>query len=152
MIKSTLDLLVLSFDGVTKETYEKIRKKANFESTFQNINYFLELKSRAKKAPYTMIQLIYQQENFNEAKEFYKKLSNNKWSPSLSNLIQFTAFRGIAEVEGMNEVLTADYNFYKPLRDKKFYLDVEVNPIKYMIANILGNFIKKSLGKTIKKD
>lgn len=73
LIKSTLDLLVLSFDGVTKETYEKIRKKSNFESTLQNIDYFLELKSRVKKAPYTMIQLIYQQENFNEAKEFYEK-------------------------------------------------------------------------------
>ena len=86
------------------------------------------------------------------AKEFYKKLSNSNWSPSLSNLIQFTAFRAIADLEGMDEILTADYNFYKPLHDKKFYFDVRVNPIKYKIANLLGNLIKNSLRKTIKKD
>ena len=86
------------------------------------------------------------------AKEFYKKLSKSNWSPNLSNLIQFTAFRAIVDVEGMDDVLTADYNFYKPLKEKKFYFDVEVNPIKYYIANLLGNLIKNSLRKTIKID
>jgi radical SAM protein with 4Fe4S-binding SPASM domain len=73
LLRSPLDLLVLSFDGVNKETYEKIRKKANFETTYQNIDGFLRLKAKSGKAPYTMIQLIYQKENFAEAREFYLK-------------------------------------------------------------------------------
>lgn len=37
----------LSFDAITKETYEKIRVNANFEQTMQNMEYFAEL-SRSK--------------------------------------------------------------------------------------------------------
>lgn len=70
LIGSPLDLLILSFDGVNKETYEKIRRKSNFENTYRNIQGFLQLKSKSKRAPYTIIQLVYQEENFNEAKDF----------------------------------------------------------------------------------
>ncbi|NIO81501.1 MAG: radical SAM protein [Candidatus Aminicenantes bacterium] len=83
LLQLPLDLLVLSFDGVTKETYETIRKKANFESTYQNINRFLVLKSKSKKSPYTMIQLIYQEENFKEAKDFYLK-----WKKSAVDVVR----------------------------------------------------------------
>ncbi|MCP4154478.1 MAG: radical SAM protein [bacterium] len=87
LIDSPLDMVVLSLDGVTKETYEKIRKKANFETTHQNINYFLELKSKAKKGPYAMIQLIYQKENFSEAKEFYAK-----WKKSAADVVRIKPY------------------------------------------------------------
>jgi radical SAM protein with 4Fe4S-binding SPASM domain len=83
LLDSSLDLLVLSFDGVNKETYEKIRKKANFESTYKNIEQFLQLKAKTKRAPYTMIQLIYQKENFAEAREFYFK-----WKKSAVDVVR----------------------------------------------------------------
>lgn len=83
LIGSPLDLLVLSFDGVTKETYEKIRKKANFETTFQHIEGYLQLKEKSAKSPYTMIQLIYQQENYAEAMEFYRK-----WKKSAVDVVR----------------------------------------------------------------
>jgi pyruvate-formate lyase-activating enzyme len=87
LIRSPLDLLVLSFDGVTKETYEKIRKKANFENTYQHIEDFLQLKAKSGKSPYTMIQLIYQKENFAEAKEFFLK-----WKKSAVDVVRIKPY------------------------------------------------------------
>ncbi|MFX0071570.1 MAG: flavodoxin family protein [Candidatus Hermodarchaeota archaeon] len=86
------------------------------------------------------------------AKEFYKKLSKKKWSPSFLNLIQFRCIRGVTEAEGIDKVMTADCNFYEPLKEEKFYFDVKVNPIKYKIAGLLENLTKKSVEKIIKKD
>lgn len=83
LLQSPLDLLVLSFDGVTKESYEAIRKKSNFESTLQNIDRFLDMKSKSGRAPYTMIQLIYQEENYDEAKGFYLK-----WKKSAVDVVR----------------------------------------------------------------
>jgi radical SAM protein with 4Fe4S-binding SPASM domain len=106
LLQSPLDLLVLSFDGVTKETYEAIRKKANFESTYQNINRFLELKSRSKKSPYTMIQLIYQEENFEEAKDFYLK-----WKKSAVDVVRvkpYLNYPGLDEYLGKRTKRTVE--------------------------------------------
>ncbi|MBU1910425.1 MAG: radical SAM protein [Verrucomicrobia bacterium] len=50
MAKSGLDLLTVSLDGATKESYEAIRVGARFESVLENIRRFQEI-SRAQKAP-----------------------------------------------------------------------------------------------------
>jgi radical SAM protein with 4Fe4S-binding SPASM domain len=95
LIHSPLDLLVLSFDGVTRETYEAIRKKAKFEQTYQNIERFLQMKSTSKKAPYTMIQLIYQKENFNEAREFYLK-----WKKTAVDVVRIKPYLNYPGLDG----------------------------------------------------
>ena len=50
LIDSGLDQLIYSFDGGTKETYEKMRpgrfKKNNFEDVFNNIKNFYEIKKK----------------------------------------------------------------------------------------------------------
>ncbi len=73
LIESPLKLLTLSFDGVTKGTYESTRRRSNFENTHNNIEDFLRYKSESKNAPYTAIQLIYMKENVGEVKDFIKK-------------------------------------------------------------------------------
>lgn len=73
LIKSSLNLLTLSFDSTTKNTYEKIRKKSNFNITYDNIQRFLFLKAKSKKTPYIVIQLIYLKENAKEAEDFIIK-------------------------------------------------------------------------------
>ena len=59
ILDSGLDRLSFSFDGYTKENYEKIRIKGNFDKILENIIHFLELKkSQHKKKPVTAIEVI----------------------------------------------------------------------------------------------
>lgn len=59
LIDSGIDQFSFSFDGYTKETYEKIRVGANFEKTVSNIVRFLEIKKEMKSSkPYTILELI----------------------------------------------------------------------------------------------
>ena len=63
MIKSGLDIIIFSFDGGSKQTYEKMRpgrfKRNNFDSVYENIKKFSEIKKEMKaKFPITKIQMI----------------------------------------------------------------------------------------------
>ena len=76
LIDSGLDQLIYSFDGGTKETYEKMRpgrfKKNNFEDVFNNIKNFYEIrKKRNSKFPITKIQMIMTKDTRDEVEKFY---------------------------------------------------------------------------------
>lgn len=59
LILSGLDSITFSFDGATKETYEKIRVNANFEEVKDNILTFIKLKKELKKeTPRVVINTI----------------------------------------------------------------------------------------------
>jgi hypothetical protein len=59
MIMAGLDLISFSFDGFTKEEYEKNRTGAEFEKSLANIIDFLKVKKDLdSKKPYTIIQVI----------------------------------------------------------------------------------------------
>ena len=81
LIDSGLDLIIYSFDGGTKKTYEKMRpsrfKKNTFENTYDNIkNFQLIKKKNKKKFPITKIQMVLVDDSRNEIKEFYKLFSD----------------------------------------------------------------------------
>ena len=46
VIDSKLTQIILSLDGITKNTYEHIRAKADFDKSVTNLNYFLDLKKK----------------------------------------------------------------------------------------------------------
>ena len=76
LIDSGLDLIIYSFDGGTKKTYEKLRpsrfEKNTFEKTYDNIkNFHLIKKKNNKKFPVTKIQMVLVGDSRNEIKEFY---------------------------------------------------------------------------------
>ncbi len=59
VIRAGLDFMSFSFDGYTKETYECIRRGANFERTLDNITQFLKIKRRLRaRKPFVSIQFI----------------------------------------------------------------------------------------------
>jgi len=81
LIDSGLDLIIYSFDGGTKKTYEKMRptmfEKNTFERTYNNIkNFQLKKKKNKKKFPITKIQMVLVDDSRNEIKEFYKLFSD----------------------------------------------------------------------------
>lgn len=81
LIDSGLDLIIYSFDGGTKKTYEKMRpsrfKNNKFEDVLKNIRQFNEIKKkRMKKFPITKIQMVLTNETRKEIKNFYDLFSN----------------------------------------------------------------------------
>ncbi|OGP86617.1 MAG: hypothetical protein A2Y95_00910 [Deltaproteobacteria bacterium RBG_13_65_10] len=70
VIDSGLDFLILSMDGAIKETYEKVRKNADFEIVQQNITHMLATKARAGRGPFTVLQLIKMTETQEEVDRF----------------------------------------------------------------------------------
>ena len=76
LIQSGLDTLIYSFDGGSKETYEKNRpgrfKKNNFEDILNNIKTFHKTKKELNSPfPYTKIQMILTEDTRKEIDSFY---------------------------------------------------------------------------------
>ena len=81
LIDSGLDFLIYSFDGGTKETYEKMRPgrfgKNSFDKVYNNIVNFSKIKkSRGKKFPYTKIQMILTEDTHKEKDQFFNLFKN----------------------------------------------------------------------------
>jgi radical SAM protein with 4Fe4S-binding SPASM domain len=77
ILNSGLDRLVISLDGVTKQTYEKIRRGSNYELIERNIMEFLKLKKELKlEKPKVVLQIINMKETEPEINLFQKKWSS----------------------------------------------------------------------------
>lgn len=76
LVESGLDLLIYSFDGGTKETYEKMRvgrfKENSFDAVYQNILRFAEIrKELGSPFPRTKIQMILTEDTRDEQEAFF---------------------------------------------------------------------------------
>lgn len=77
LINAKLDSIVLSFDGATKENYEKNRRGANFERVTNNIRTLSKLrKAMRSRRPHILIQMIVTKDNAHEV-EAFKELSKS---------------------------------------------------------------------------
>lgn len=77
LIDAGLDLLIYSFDGGSKETYEKMRvgrfAQNHFESVYENIRRFARLRTEAGATwPRTKIQMILTAETHGEQEAFFE--------------------------------------------------------------------------------
>jgi radical SAM protein with 4Fe4S-binding SPASM domain len=73
LLDSGLDTIILSIDGATKATYEKIRKSPAFthEEVRENAREFLAMRQRMRKAkPHTIVQIIVMEETRDELAAF----------------------------------------------------------------------------------
>jgi len=73
LIDAGLDILVMSIDGINKDTYESIRPGALFSETKQNIKNLLSLD--AEKL-YKVVQMVYISNNKDEIKQFFLDWKN----------------------------------------------------------------------------
>jgi len=71
LIKAGLDRLIISFDGATKKSYEKIRKGAKWEIVLDNIKTLIKLKKEMNsKRPYVSLQMVVTKDNEKEIEKF----------------------------------------------------------------------------------
>jgi MoaA/NifB/PqqE/SkfB family radical SAM enzyme len=82
LLTAGLDRIYLSMDGLTKETYERVRVKGNFEEVLGNIERFLELKHELGSPIEADIQIVRLSETDAEVDEFVKR-----WRTSHAHLI-----------------------------------------------------------------
>jgi len=82
LIEAGLDRVYLSMDGLTKETYEKVRKGGDFERVLANIERFLEMKHELGSPIEADIQIVRLSETDAEVDEFVRR-----WSESRADLI-----------------------------------------------------------------
>ena len=80
LIESGLDLMIYSFDGGTKKTYEKMRpgrfNENTFEKVYKNIKNFSKIRNNSSaKFPFTKIQMILTKDTTNEVNEFFNNFA-----------------------------------------------------------------------------
>jgi radical SAM protein with 4Fe4S-binding SPASM domain len=73
LIKAGLDRIIFSFDGATKETYERIRTGSDFETVVANIKRLVEIRDgMGLKKPSVRVQMVKTKENAHEVEDFVK--------------------------------------------------------------------------------
>lgn len=143
LTKSGLNFLSVSFDGASKETYEKIRRGAQFERTRENILHFLSINSSI----FTVIQMVETTENRHETDEFYKL-----WADSKADVIRiknYLPFDPDASHLNPNPIIMADNPppCIFPWKTLVVYWDGTVVPccVDYDGKYVLGNALKQSI-------
>ena len=78
LLAAGIDRIYLSMDGLTKETYEKVRVRGNFEEVLGNIERFLELKDELGSPVEADIQIVRLSETDAEVAEFVERWRNSR--------------------------------------------------------------------------
>ncbi|HKI93337.1 MAG TPA: radical SAM protein [Gaiellaceae bacterium] len=82
VIAAGLDRIYLSMDGLTKETYESVRVKADYETVLGNIERFLELKHELGASVEADVQIVRLSETDAEVADFVER-----WRRSRADIV-----------------------------------------------------------------
>ena len=153
ILNSRLDGIILSLDGSTRETYEKLRVKGEYEQVEQNIVNFLKLKREMHlKKLHTIIQIIHMNETETEIIDFIKR-----WKPYVDEVLIKPYSTWADQVEGIKELSKPEHRFKPKIKRRYPCLwpwvtvviqwngDVVPCCYDYDSKYILGNVKEKSL-------
>jgi len=70
ILEAGLGAIYLCLDGATRETYERVRRRADFEQTQENILRFVEMKSKRGHRPRVSVQIIHIKPTAAEIEQF----------------------------------------------------------------------------------
>lgn len=157
IVNSGLDSITISFDGYSKETYEKIRKKLKFDIVKKNILNLIETREKMKKAnPKINLVLVELEENKKEIKKFYKE-----WGKKVDsiNIINMRNWANDIKKEGTKE----SFHFNKKMKRKPCALiwmkmvvdwngDVVLCCDDWNHSTVLGNLKKQTIEEIWKGD
>jgi len=97
ILETDMDYIIFSFDGVSKETYERIRIGADFERTIENIRRLVKYRNeRGLNRPVINVNIVLQDDNRIELPKF-----KNFWKNYAD---------GISVGEGYNLIAPLTYN------------------------------------------
>ena len=111
ILHSPLDTIHFSFDGATKETYEKIRKGASFDQVVQNIQRFVQLKRDLNKTkPGTGILSLYMRDTKDEIPKVFQM-----WK-DLIDVVTIIPYGQVGNVESLSPLPSEYMDFNKVAR------------------------------------
>jgi radical SAM protein with 4Fe4S-binding SPASM domain len=70
LLESGLDFLVISMDGASPDTYDRMRVGGDFATTVKNVRAFFEQKRQIRNHLTVVVQMIVTAENHHEVKDF----------------------------------------------------------------------------------
>ena len=110
LFESGVDELLISMDGITKQTYERIRVGGRYEVLLENINWLLDEKERRRaEFPTIALQFVVMDENEHEQEAFidyWKRRGRDvrlKVKPRTGWAAAVPAWKGVREVAGTVE-------------------------------------------------
>ena len=145
LIRANLDYLILSFDAFRPETYEAIRRGANFHKTLSNIEKFIEIKGPRGKKPFTVIQFVYMEKNKKEIPEFFSFWG--KKEIDVARAKPFITLSGLDTNLGAIKWTYIDKPCFLPWRQLAIYWDGIAVPccFDYIGGYIIGDLKKQTL-------
>jgi radical SAM protein with 4Fe4S-binding SPASM domain len=157
IVESGLDGITISFDGYSRETYEKIRKNLKFDIVKNNILNLIETRRKMKKMnPRINLVLVELEENKREIKQFYEE-----WSKKVDgiNIINMRNWANDIKKEGTKE----SFHFNKKMKRKPCALiwqkmivdwngDVVLCCDDWNHSTVLGNLKKQTIEEIWKGD
>ncbi len=109
IVTEGVDRIVVSFDGATKETYEKIHEGAKYEKVVKNLRYLHEMKKRKLRTiPEMSINFIVMQSNFHELPDLLELATS--WGLESIELKALVTYEFMSEME-------EEKKSYEPERD-----------------------------------
>lgn len=161
IVNSGLDGITISFDGYSKETYEKIRKNLKFDVVKKNIlNLIKTMRKMKRNTPKISLVLVELEENKGEIKKIY-----SEWKDKVDsiNIINMRNWANDIQKEGTKE----SFHFNKKMKRKPCALiwqkmvvdwdgDIVLCCDDWNHSTVLGNLKKQTIeevweGEKLKK-
>lgn len=113
-VKSGLDKLIISFDGINQETYKKYRKGGDIDKVLKGIEGLIKRKNELKsKTPYIVIQFIvfnHNEHQIPELKKLAQKLGVDKLELKSAQIYDF---------ENNTDLIPGNNKYSRYKKDKK---------------------------------
>ena len=127
IIDSGLDDIRFSIDGVTKETFEKIRNGLNYENVLENCLRFIGLRNSKGTKPIIQVRMVLQNENRDEEERF-----KEFWLSKVSN-------QDIVSSKSMNSWGNQLKTYERPSSESEKYSDMPcISPWSTMVVHFDG--------------
>lgn len=145
LIEFGLDRLYISFDGGSKQSYEKIRVKLNFDDVSDNIEQFMKMRTRMKsQKPAVELVLLPVHDDETDIQQFRKKWEGTVDSVRISALHDFAGQSDNGTKHSPASTVVPCYMLWKSM----FILwngDVSICCMDFDGKYILGNVKKQSI-------
>lgn len=76
------------------------------------------------------------------AQQFHNKMRSKKWSPKLSQLIQFRAQKVFLTSDKIKQYSPRDYQYYSQLKKQSYHIPVKMNFIKRLLSWLVEKMVQ----------
>lgn len=144
VILAGLDRAIISMDGATKETYERIRVRASFEKLRENVLAFRRIRDElGRTRPFIRIQMVRMKDNAHEVQRFLEM-----WTPLVDDVrISDVSNRGQGDVSVGDQVAVARARCPQPWQRMIVSRDGRVLPCcsDWHLEWVIGDATQESL-------